>query len=453
MALPLQPLHGLLEETAANFEDCSIGLPIDARYILWIATANSETLLDDALRSRFAVFRLVAPQGEDARIVTNNLAKELISERCANDSGSPYNFHEDVLNELTQFSIRRQKEIIEDTLTDFMLQYKAGTIDRQHLINKRDEVLVAELPKGKSTLITQESFKLCRNALDNMKTGQHREMCGKRLDKIISAGFHRQHDFVEEAQQSLLDLKKICPHFSEVIDYVFSTVVIGAKLGKALRIDPLLLVGDPGLGKTDFVVKLAKALNVCMKKISMEGLMDLSPLLGNSYNCTSGVIFDALYNSPDMHPIILVDELDKAGREVTNALLGVTEVVTARTFKDESLPLCMDASLVIWIATANSKDSIEMPVLSRFREFNITMPHGEDAIALAAHIFSQIKIEMDIGPEYKVAEDALATVANYVPRVQKKMLNDALRRILMKNRTTLLLSDLSLPKSKGRIGF
>ena len=78
---PLAPLHGLLEPlTAKHFADRSLPLPLDARHVVWIATANDVEGLDAPLRSRFAVHHIVAPDAQQALHLARAIARGLLSE-------------------------------------------------------------------------------------------------------------------------------------------------------------------------------------------------------------------------------------------------------------------------------------------------------------------------------------------------------------------------------------
>ncbi len=455
MPSPVSPLHGLLEEeTSRCFEDCSIPLAINTRFILWIATANSVTLLDDAIRSRFETFRLSLPKGEDARTVTSSMARDLITEKCLHLAAGPYNFSDDVLNELQQFSLRVQKSILEDSLTKFMLEYSTGTLQRCHLVIKDDCHCVDEVPpSGHSLLITQQSYRSCRKYLDNMEQGPKRENLGRLLDTTIASGFCRSHRFDPSAQESLHAMKKHWPQFVDVIDYVLSVVISSQSTQRALSLEPLLLVGEPGVGKTAFVYELASVLKSVMHLLSMNSVHHSVQLFGDQHTGEPGCIFNILHKSAVMHPVILLDEFDKARPDIANLMLGLTEGTTARDFKDQALSLSLDASQVIWVATANDARLIDDAVLSRFVLFDIAKPQNEAAVVVFHEILKSMLQKFGWEQACTIADEALSALLALVPRVQRNVLRPAISRMINEQRTHLLLSDFDLPNSKRRSGF
>jgi len=96
------------------------------------------------------------------------------------------------------------------------------------------------------------------------------------------------------------------------------------------------------------------------------------------------MVFDALAMGDSAAPVLVVDELDKlapesgANRDTPiNTLLDLLEEDSARRYRDVSLQLEMDASRVIVICTANDRERIAPPLLSRLTEFHIAPPTAD----------------------------------------------------------------------------
>ena len=71
-------LLGLLEPvTACRFKDAFVGLPIDASYIQWVATSNDLSLIEAPLRSRFRVFEVREPEGDECVHVVRSVYRAL----------------------------------------------------------------------------------------------------------------------------------------------------------------------------------------------------------------------------------------------------------------------------------------------------------------------------------------------------------------------------------------
>jgi ATP-dependent Lon protease len=103
---PLASLHGLLEpSTAQHFQDASFALRLDARFVLWMATANSVSELDAPLRSRFSVHAIPAPTPEQARRIAASVAREALAQ-----SGLALEISPELLDRLAQRTPRQQRQ-------------------------------------------------------------------------------------------------------------------------------------------------------------------------------------------------------------------------------------------------------------------------------------------------------------------------------------------------------
>jgi len=109
---PLASLHGLLEpSTAQHFEDSSFGLQLDARFVLWVTTANTLEGLDAPLRSRFLVHAIPAPTREQARRIAVGVAQDVVAQ-----SGLAMEVGPGVLDALAPLTPRQQRQSLERAL-------------------------------------------------------------------------------------------------------------------------------------------------------------------------------------------------------------------------------------------------------------------------------------------------------------------------------------------------
>ncbi len=162
---------------------------------------------------------------------------------------------------------------------------------------------------------------------------------------------------------------------------------------------PLLLVGSPGCGKTSLALSLASAFpERGSALISMSGKSAAFELCGSDQSWRAsdcGLIIKAFLQAGSLSPVIVFDELDKAGTSDTHSradsvFLELLERESARLFTDNFLSLPVDVSNGWFIFTANTLAGIPEPLLDRLAVF-FTEPYSyEELLGIAASIVSRL---------------------------------------------------------------
>jgi ATP-dependent Lon protease len=251
---------------------------------------------------------------------------------------------------------------------------------------------------------------------------------------------------------SLDDLEQSHPHFQEVIDLVRNRVVLSRESHRALYIPPILLLGEPGVGKTHFSQALATALRTTVRPLDFASSVSNSVLLGSDKkwaNTNIGAVFELLALGEHANPIIVIDELDKAGRDGRNdpmaPLHSLLEPTTSKAVRDISLDFTMDASLVIWVATANHPILIPQSLRSRFREFTIRFPDAAGAIQISL-VVAQAAVRASAPDGFEEPAYRLAvSLAHLTAREVYQAVTDAVAVAVANGRRSLKHSD--FPKS------
>jgi ATP-dependent Lon protease len=253
------------------------------------------------------------------------------------------------------------------------------------------------------------------------------------------------------------------PNFAEVLEDVRKQLALCVDSDDSIELPPMLLLGEPGIGKTHFARRLAELLGTGFGFVPMSSLTAGWVLSGASSqwkNAKPGKVFDTFLNGDYANPVIVVDEMDKTSGDgqydPLGALYELLESKTATRFVDEFAEVPIDASGAVWIATANDSARIPEPLLSRMSVYEIDAPDAEGSARIAASIYSEIRGAHDWGRQFPEAlsPGALERLASLPPREMRRAVQAAFGNAKLAGRREVGADDIQDGRArKPRIGF
>lgn len=179
----------------------------------------------------------------------------------------------------------------------------------------------------------------------------------------------------------------------------------------------LCFYGPPGVGKTSLANSIATAIGRPLVRVALGGLEDVNELRGHRrtyLGAMPGRIIQGLIEAKAMNPVVVLDEIDKVGRNMrgdpTSALLEILDPEQNSNFRDYYTNFNTDLSQVIFIATANDISNIPAPLRDRmeFIEVSSYTPQEKEQIAKNYLIPQELKKHGLKPSEISISNEAIA---------------------------------------------
>ncbi len=230
----------------------------------------------------------------------------------------------------------------------------------------------------------------------------------------------------------------------------------------------ICLVGPPGTGKTSIAKSVARALDKKYVRISLGGVRDEAEIRGHRktyVGAMPGRIANGLKNAGVKNPLMLLDEIDKISTDykgdTASALLEVLDSEQNSKFRDHYVELPLDLSEVLFIATANSLQTIPKPLLDRMEIIEVSSyTENEKAHIAREHLIAKQMEKNGLKEgQFSISDHALeklirgytreAGVRNLERKIGE-LCRKAARVIYQENKRSVKITENSIEKLLGK---
>ncbi len=410
--------EALIRETVQNFEKFAKYIPnLSEDIALSVKTIKSVGFLADYIACNI----LTSLEDKQAILDEFDPMKRLeklnvILEKESRIFETEFSIHKKVVSRLESHQkehyLREQMKVIQNELG-----YGDGENEIEEYL---DAIYDKKLPKDVETKLVKEVYKLqkmpfgsaesavIRTYLDTCIELPWTKKTKDRIDiKYAQKILDRDHDGLEKVKERIIEYLSV------------------KQLNPDLKNQIICLVGPPGTGKTSVAQSIATAMNRKYVRVALGGIRDEADIRGHRktyVGAMPGRIINALKNAGVCNPLILLDEIDKLTRDShgdpSSALLEVLDGEQNKNFRDHFIELPFDLSECMFIATANTLDTIPKPLLDRMEVIELKIYTRTEKLMIAKNhlIPKQLKRHGLTKKQLKFDDSAVFELSEYYTR-------------------------------------
>jgi ATP-dependent Lon protease len=416
-----------------------------------------------------ALFTITDP-GRLADFIIQNIYTKPESKQLILDTLDPIKRLEAINNllarEIDVLAIERQ--------IDSKLRAKLESSHRDHVLREQIRVIQTELGDG----LTEEAgeLQMYRRQIINLKLSDDIEMkILKEVDKLEKQSFgSAESSVIRNYLDTCLELpwgkktreridiskaRKILDddHYGlyKVKERIIEFLAV-RQLSPHIKGAIICLVGPPGVGKTSVAISVARALNRKLARLSLGGVHDEAEIRGHRktyIGAMPGRIISALKQAGSSNPLMLLDEIDKLGRDhrgdPASALLEALDPEQNMTFHDNYMEVPYDLSEVMFVTTANTTDTIPRPLLDRMEIIELTSYTDVEKLQIAKrHLIGKQRKKHGLsGSQLKLTDDAiLEIISAYTKESGVRLLEREIAAVCRKTAAKIAANELKSVK-------
>ncbi len=408
-------LHALnceIKENLQKLSDIGIGISADTlKYLLGLPSTDefSDVVASGVVESFTDKLRLLSIAEPCERALTVNV---ILSEMAE-------------INELRKTIQSKVKERVNKNQSEYYLTEQLKVLRSQlgddadgedDIEEYKEKIKASAISEDGKKRLTKEADKLKRMPMNSAEYGvicNYLDVClelpwGRkttdRLDLDEAKNIlDRDHDGLEKVKERILEFLAV------------------RKLSPDLKNQILCLVGPPGTGKTSVARSIAESMKRKYVRVSLGGIRDEADIRGHRktyIGSMPGRIIEGVRRAGSKNPVMLLDEIDKLTRDShgdpASALMEVLDGEQNKDFRDHYVELPFDLSDVMFIATANTLDTIPAPLLDRMEVIELKSYSQNEKLAIAKHhlLPKQLKKHGLTAKQLKISKNTMTELIN-----------------------------------------
>ena len=299
--------------------------------------------------------------------------------------------------------LREQKKVIEKELGEDDLKKDAEIL--------MERIIKNNLPKPVELQLIKECNRFAKMQFGMQEAG----VIYNYIDFCLNLPWSEKMDENIDLKKAEKILNQDHYGMDEVKNRILEVLAI-KRLSKNVNGSIICLVGPPGVGKTSIAESIAKALGRKYVRISLGGIYDEADIRGHRktyVGATPGRIINAIKMAGSKNALILLDEIDKLGKDIhgdpVSALLEVLDKEQNSSFYDHYIDMPFDLSNIFFITTANNKDNIPPPLMDRMEIIYISSYTSEEKFYIAKkHLIPKLLKKYGIDKsQFKITDRAI----------------------------------------------
>jgi ATP-dependent Lon protease len=346
-----------------------------------------------------------------------------------------------LINELS-----KEKEVLElRTKIHDQVQEQVNQSQREFLLREQMKAIQKEL--GESDDGVAEIDELRKKVEESGMSAEARKECDRELKRLAkmtpaSAEYMVSRTYLEwmtalpwnktsatgEEQMDIAKAEEILneDHYDlEKVKQRLLDYLAVRKLQPGMKGPILCFVGPPGVGKTSLGKSIARAMGRKFVRIALGGMHDEAEIRGHRrtyIGALPGQIIQGIRRAETMDPVLMLDEVDKLGRDFrgdpSSALMEVLDPEQNSTFRDHYLDVPFDLSKVLFVATANWLDPIPEPLRDRMEIIELPGYTEEEKVHIAKRFLipRQVKEHGLTGEHVEFTDEAIHELIRHYTR-------------------------------------